>query len=203
MANNNFKKAGKIEGNPLCGLCERAAVSVKRIFDGCTTRVGGRDFTFSVSVPTDAVAPFTYVDTLSSGDVTAENVAFVPDEGRRMLISFTAAISVTVHFTDSRSVAYAVGGEVRIPISVVLSVPSPSQTPYSVEVAAALSSSLGSITTDGTVTVTPCAAVITKITSVVDLLLPTYGYVVYPECANTESAACNGLFSLPVFPPVE
>lgn len=200
MANNNFKKAGKIEGNPICGLCERAALSVKRIFDGCTTRISERDFSFSISVPADAVTPLTYVDTLSSGVTATEGLVSVPRNDNKTLFSYTAVVAVTVHFSDSRGVAYAVSGEVRIPISVVLTLPPPSQTPYSVEVAAALSSSLGSITNEGAVSITPCALVITKITATVDLLLPTYGYVVYPECESAGSAACSGLFTLPVFP---
>ena len=31
----NTKAAGRITGNPMCGLCERVCIEAKKIFDGC------------------------------------------------------------------------------------------------------------------------------------------------------------------------
>ena len=56
----NTKAAGRIYGNPLCGLCERVCIEVKKVFDGCITRIGNIPYTVALSNFTPGtVQPYT------------------------------------------------------------------------------------------------------------------------------------------------
>ncbi len=200
---NNTKAAGRITGNPLCGLCERVCIETKKIFDGCVGRFGNVTFTVALSDFTGGTtAPYTFERAISSGVTTLNNLTVTTIRGNRSRVAFDSVVPITVCYTDAAGVAGTANGTVTFNRDVILSVPSDSVVPYSIEATTALSSNIGSFSSDNaSVTITCCIIQIVRVVTTVELLVPSYGYCEYPSCENYADDVCEGIFARPVFPP--
>ena len=75
------------------------------------------------------------------------------------------------------------------------------ETPVEIKANAVFSSQIGSYSGENTFTVTGCLQVVLKVTALVDLLVPSYGYPVIPPCQACQNCqACQGLADLPLYP---
>lgn len=200
---NNTKASGRIIGNPLCGLCERVCIEAKKIFDGCIGRFGNVTFTVALSDFTGGTTtPYTFERALSSGATTLNNLTVTTIRDNRSRVAFDSVIPITVYYTDAAGVAGTATGTVTFSRDMVLSVPSDSVVPYSIEATTALSSNIGSFSSDNaSVTITCCIIQIVRVVTTVELLVPSYGYCEYPSCENYADEVCEGVFARPVFPP--
>ena len=200
---NNTKAAGKITGNPLCGLCERVCIEAKKIFDGCIGRFGNVTFTVALSDFTGGTTtPYTFERAISSGNTTLNNLTVTTIRGNRSRVSFDSIIPITVYYTDATGVAGTANGTVTFSRDVVLSVPSDSVVPYTIEATTALSSNIGEFSSDyASVTITCCIIQIVRLATTVEILVPSYGYCEYPSCENYADEVCEGVFTRPIFPP--
>lgn len=197
----NTVAAGRIVGSPLKGLCERVCIEVKRVLDGCMTRVQNQTFVLRLSaVPAVAVPPFTYAGCNSCGSTTFINTVLYPQAGVTTRVSGDAVLPVTVAFTDSVGNNFCVAATLTIHRDICLRLPSDRFMPFSLEAEAQFVSEIGSFLTDDTVSVTGCYVIINKVTVRVDMLVPSYGYCVYPECTSCGEDACNNIMTLPIFP---
>ena len=83
----------------------------------------------------------------------------------------------------------------------MLFVPQPSLSPVDIKVNAVFSSQIGTFTGDNTFTVTGCLQIVVKVTAVVDILVPSYGYPVLPPCQSCQTGSvCPALDNLPLYP---
>ena len=83
----------------------------------------------------------------------------------------------------------------------MLFVPQPSLSPVDIKVNALFTSNIGTFTPDSSFTVTGCFQILVKVTAVVDLLVPSFGYPVIPPCqACTNCNTCPGIDDLPLYP---
>ena len=199
----NTKAAGRIYGNPLCGLCESVCIEVKKIFDGCITRIGNIPYTIQLSNFTPGtVQPYTYVTSRNSGASVVSDLVVIPVRERRSRLRFTVTTPITVYYTDSLGASGSATGNLVINRDIVLSVPEASVLPYFVEAATSVTGNVGAFNSDGTsVTVTPCIVQIVRVAANVEILVPSYGYCEYPEVEEFAEEDCEGVFGLPVFPP--
>lgn len=199
----NTKAAGRIYGNPLCGLCERVCIEVKKVFDGCITRIGNIPYTIALSNFTPGtVQPYTYVTSRSSGASVVSDLVVISLQGRRTRLRFNVTTPVTVYYTDSLGASGSATGNLVIKRDIVLSVPEDSVVPYYIEAATSVTGNIGTFNPDGTsVTVTPCIVQIVRVVANVEILVPSYGYCEYPEVEEFNEESCEGVFGLPVFPP--
>ena len=200
MANRcNCKAAGKIKGNPLCGLCERVCIQTKKIMDGCIARFSNVDFIVNIP-PITATQPYTFVEMRASGISSVTNLTVTPLSGTKARLNFTATVPVTVYFTDALGNDDSVNSTVSVNRDIVLSVPQDELVPYSIEVSTNLISRLGSFSGDNTsVAVSACVVQIVRVVRPVEILVPSYGACEYPVCEDYRDE-CEALLENPSFP---
>ncbi len=196
----NTLRAGTITGSPTAGLCERMCIEVKRVYDGCKEVFNNQSYVLELTgIPPQAASPFTFVEAVNYGTTAFENVSVTSLENGRARISGDVVIPVLVTFTDAHGSAYTATSTLRLHRDTVLSVPAPTIAPYTVEVFSAFVSRIGSFISDGSVSVSACLVLIIKVIVIADILVPTYGNCVYPECVDCGDV-CNEFLSLPLFP---
>lgn len=195
MANNI--KVGRITTNPLCGLCEIVCIDARTVYDGCIRRYVNVEYSLPITINSSAVAPYSFVSVRSNGVTLISNLVVTQYDETRSRVSFTSTIPVTVTYTDANNVQYTALSQIVIDREVLLRVPTQDFTPYSVEVATNILGRTGRIVSTAEAVARACIAQVVRIIVKRELLIPTYGDCVYPECDDF-STSCQGLFSLPV-----
>lgn len=195
MSNNI--KIGRITTNPLCGLCEIVCIDARTVYDGCMRRYTNVEYNLPITVNASAVAPYMFNYVKSNGVTLVSNLLVVPYDEQRCRINFTSTIPVTVYYTDANNVQYSSLSQIIIDREVLLRVPTQDFTPYSVEVATNILGRSGRIVSTVEAVARACVAQVVRIVVKRELLIPTYGDCVYPECEETANS-CQGLFSIPV-----
>ena len=204
MANNceNTIRAGRIVGNPLNGLCERVCIEVPVVYDGCITRDQSLSYQLVLSdVTPGMIYPFTFVNAVSSGNATFENMTVSPESNNRARIVGDVVIPVTVTFTDATGRVGTGRSSVALHKDVILRLPVRSLIPYRVSVTANLASQIGNFINETTVNILCCVVCVVKIVVVSDIVVPTYGYSIYPDCVDGTEDLCAALMNLPLYPP--
>ena len=204
--NTNQNKPGPISGNALNGICEKILIETTKVFDACicTTTEPGVVLTLSDFTPANPALPLTFV--------TAENTAGIEPTVSDLVIDrldncpnyanvgFVVTIPVTVTYRDANGVLGTATSTVTVNKSVILFVPQPALSPVDIDVTAILSSRIGTFTAPNIFTVTACIQIIVRVTSVVDVLVPSFGYPCLPPCQTAPAQACPGLQDLPIYP---
>jgi len=197
----NTKRAGAICGNPLNGLCERVCIEVNKVFDGCLARFADVTYDATLTDFTEGtIPPFTFVSANSSGDSTITDFVATPIDNRRSRVQMNVTFPVTVSYTDANGVAGTATTSITINRDIILRLPSDSIVPYSIKVVTNLASTIGTFTSDNTVSFRACVIQIIKVIVEVDILVPSYGYAEYPSCVEYEGEVCENLFNTPIFP---
>lgn len=191
----NTKCSGKIDGNALAGLDERFCIEVPRVFDGCVSKYNNVAFAFSVdAIPTDAVAPFTFVNACSNGDATMRDLRTIPLGNGCSRVASDVRIPLIVNFKDSLGKCYSGTASIVIFRDMMLKIPYNSLSPYQIKVAVNFISSIGSFISSDTVSIQACYIIVMKVIVMTDILVPSYGFCVYPECNNLSGDECNQMF---------
>lgn len=192
---------GKITGSALCGLCERICIRVKKVTDGCISRLNNvteENVRLTLIGAIAPVPPFTFISAENSAAPTMQNLAVTTIEGNRVRVSYEAVFPITVTFTDVYNRMFYASGSIVVPRDVILRVPADGRD-YSVEISGKILSKIGSVSDDLFTTFVGCIAIITAIIVNADVIIPTYGECVYPDCNNFEDGACAVLFNTPPF----
>lgn len=205
--NTNPNRPGAICGNPTNGICEKILIETTKVFDACvcsTTETGiilpVTDFT-----PADPALPLTYVSAENTtntvptiSDLVIDRLDTCPNYAN---VSFTISIPVTVTYRDANGATGTGNSTITVQKSALLFVPQPAITPVNVTAMATFSSRIGSFTSPNVFTVTGCIQIIVKVTSVVDVLVPSYGYPILPACQQApQTNVCPGLQDMPIYP---
>lgn len=198
----NTIRAGRIDGDPLKGLCERVCIEVTRVFDGCREAFSSQSFVLTLTdIPVTAVLPFTYVRAESYGESTFTVSGITDGQGGRSNVRGEVNIPLLVTFTDSSGSAFTARSNLSFTQTFSLSLPQDSLTPYTIEVRAAFRSTSGQFLGSNTVSIIGSAVLIAKVVGRVDLLVPSYGYAVYPDCSGACGRENDTAFAdLPLFP---
>ena len=129
---------GPLNGNPLNGLCEKACIHTKKVFDACLRQMqeSGVNVTVSNFTPANPAEPLTFVSVscVSSG-VTINNLIVDRFEDKPCFarVSGTVAIPLEVRYVDANGVSGVATGEYSVNTDVVLYVPQPSIVPFTIE----------------------------------------------------------------------
>ncbi len=198
----NYKRAGRITGNPLCGLCERVCIQTKRVLDGCVYRRSNVEFSVTLSaVSPSLIPPYTFSKIRSMGISVVQNLVLSTLLDGKTRVQASIVVPVTVTFTDASGTVGTGQGEVTIDRDVVLSLPNQSLVPYAIETSTVIEGSIGTFVASGTgVIASACVLQIVRATAVVELLVPSYGYCEYPDCEDFGDRECRSLFGRPIFP---
>ena len=195
---DNTIYAGRINGNPLCGLNERICVEVKVITDGCKTVYNNEPTQVVLtSFSSPYVEPLTFNNLRGNGAVSISNLTITPVDMQKSRVSYTGLLPVTVYLTDANGNNLTATGEITFYKDVVLSLPQ-DDTAYSIECACRARSSVGRFVASNELTVSLCAVLVTRVAQKRTVLLPTYGDCVYPECGEF-AQICGGENNLPNF----
>lgn len=204
--NNNPNRPGPICGNPLNGLCEKALIQVTKVFDACVSQgtETGLVLTATGFNPANPTLPLTYISAESNADnpATITNVVItrLAERPNFAQVTGTVTIPLVITYRDANGVQGTASSTFTTDINTTLFVPQPSLYPVTISVIAQFSSQIGTFTGENTFTVTGCFQIITKVTSLVDLLIPTYGYPIIPPCQSTTVSECPGFFDRPIYP---
>lgn len=196
---------GKIVGNPLHNLCERACIEVKKVFDGCMIQrsIDGTILTLTDFTPSDPTLPLTFVSATNASarpTVTVSNTGLLPDRNGLSRVTARIAIPMTVTYTDASGVQGVATATLTMDEDVVLFVPQNSIMPYEIEAVCGVVCPRGNYTAENTFTVTSCVTLILKVVMDVELMIPTYGYCQMPPCQPFNEEVCSGFFETPLYP---
>ncbi len=196
---------GPITGNPLQGLCEKACIQTRKVFDACMKQIqlDGTTLELTGQVPENPQVPLTFVSCSTlTNDVTIQNLVVDRFEDKPCFarVSGTVNVPIVVNYTDNNGVAGSGTGTITIPIDVVLYVPQPSIIPYQVTAFANAICSGGRFVEGSTFVIDPCLTLIIRVVVDAELLIPTYGYCQIPPCQDFTQDVCSGYFDLPLYP---
>ena len=204
--NDNPNRPGPINGNPLNGLCEKALIETKKVFDACLhqTTETGLVLTTSNYEPANPALPLTFISTeadpANPATISGVTITRLTDRPNFANVSGTVTIPLIVTYQDANGVMGTATSSITVPVSCILFVPQPSLHPVSIEVTAQFRSRIGTYTGENTFTVTGCLQIILKVVATVLLLIPTYGYPIIPPEQSGDNNVCAAIFETPIFP---
>ena len=204
--NTNPNRPGSVSGNPLNGICEKILIQTTKIFDACqsTSTESGIIFQVSNFTPQDPALPLTYISAENTPNTTATITDLVVDRLENAPnyanVTMNISIPVTVTYRDANGVIGTATATVVASKAVVLFVPQPSATPINITATALFSSQIGTFTSPNIFTVTGSMQITIRVSALVDVLVPSYGYPSIPPCQQACGNQCPGLQDLPAYP---
>lgn len=199
------KMPGVIKGNPLIGLCEKTCIEVNKVLDACMKQESLENISVTVNniTPSGTTPPYRFISARSTdinATITNLIITDMNDGNKCARVQGTVNVPIQVVFEDSAGVQAVGTATVSIAKDVVMRMACPSLMPYKVEAVASLVSASGTYVSDSQFTISGCVTVILKITSPVELLVPSYGYAYIPPCQEYAEEICEGVFDLPLYP---
>jgi hypothetical protein len=196
---------GPISGNPINGLCEKACIQVKRVFDACIKQVTQENVYVTVfnQVPPNPAYPLTFISAKSTspkGIITCLDVDRLSDRPQFARVKADINIPIEVLYSDANGTEGKGDAVLSVSQDVILYVPQPSIIPFEVECVASAICPEGVYSGQNNFSVTACITVILKIVVEVELLVPTYGYCKIPPCQQFDQEICASYFELPIYP---
>ena len=196
---------GPITCNPLNGLCEKACISAKKVFDICIKQIQESDILVTATDfdPVAPAQPLTFVSAVSVPDgahidnLTIDRLEDKPCFAR---IRGDVVIPIIITYTDANGITGTAHGNISIAEDVILYVPQPSIIPTAIEVTASLNTPDGEYVGNNVFSLDACISIIIKVVVEAEILVPTYGYCPIPACQDYTQDACSGFFDLPLFP---
>lgn len=205
--NTNPNRPGPIGNSGLNGICEKTLIEVTKVFDACVSQTTESGVILPVTNfnPANPALPLTYISAQNTdgvpaviSDLVIDRIECTPNYAN---VSMNITIPVTVTYRDANGVIGTGTSSITVQKSVMLFVPQPSLSPVNITANALVSSTIGAYTSENTFTITACIQIMIKVTSVVDLLVPSFGYPVVPPCQQAQTTSvCQGLADLPLYP---
>ena len=203
--NTNANRPGSICNNPQNGLNEKILIEVTRVFDACVQNetLPGLILTLTDFTPANPTFPLTFIsaETDQTTGPTTSNVVITRLENRPNFANVTGQVSfpLIITYRDANGVLGTATSTFVTDFGSVLCVPQPALSPVEVRVVGQFSSTIGTFTSDTTVTLTGCVQIIVKVVANVDILVPSYGYPCIPEC-QTIPTVCPGVGDINLYP---
>lgn len=211
FSGNSIYSPGPLTGNPMNGLCEKACIRTKKVFDACMKQIQENDVQITVTdyTPASPVQPLTFVGCTALTDqvtLTGVTVDRFDDKPCFARVAGTITLPIQISYTDANGAAGTATGNITINQDVVLYVPQASIVPFAIEAFANMVCSDGEYVGNGVFSIDACITVIMRVVVEAELLVPTYGYAQIPPCQDFSQDVCSGFFELPLYPaqqPVE
>lgn len=205
--NRTDRGPGTIVGNPMNGLCERACILTKKVFDSCLNQFQAQGVNVTVDPntynPENPTFPLTFVGCASTGEqATTSNLTITRFDDRPNFarVSVDVNIPITITYTDAGGVTGTASGTLTVSEDVVMSIPQASIIPFTVEAFGSAICSDGEFVGNNVFRISACVTVILRVVAEVQLLIPTYGFCAIPPCQEFSNEICPGTFDLPLFP---
>lgn len=206
FCNNNTRGGpGQIIGNPLNGLCEKACIQVKKVFDACISQNTEENAIVSIAdlVPPNPTLPLTFLSARSissTGIISSLTIDPLSDRPGFARVQAIVGIPIEVLYTDANGVECRGTAIFNVVKDIVMCVPSNSVIPVDIAATVALISPDGVFIGENRFSITACVTIVMKVEAEVEMLIPTYGYCRIPNCQEFTQEVCTGVFDLPLFP---
>lgn len=194
----NYKAVGHICGNPLNGLCERMCIRADCVIDGCQSRKNSETAVLTINNFTGGItAPFTFIS--ACGQESSFSVEQTCNAGCNCCrVRGLMQIPITVRYKDANGECGCATGILELSREFSLRVPSGGVSGYHFEGEAVIVCVSGAFLSDTVVSISYCIAETYKTIMRADILVPTYGFAVYPGCEECDG--CSVLLNSPLFP---
>ena len=194
-----------ITGNPLNGLTEKVCIQAEKIFDACIrqTQVANYTLTLTDLTPADPTYPLTFVSARSTDSVATVTNLNIERQADRQCARVQATVSVPVEvlYTDANGVDGSATATVSLPVDVLLYVPAPSIMPFTVSaVMSVVAPDATFISATEGFSASLCVTIILRVSMMVEMLVPSYGYCAIPPAQEYSQEVCAGFFELPLYP---
>ena len=205
--NPTDRSPGRINGNPVNGLCEKVCIEARKVFDACIRQMqeDGVNLPLSNFTPANPTFPLTFVSARSTstvGEVTDLQVDRLPDRQRFARVQATVTVPVEVLYTDANGVPGSATSTMSFAQDIIMYIPEPSIIPYEVTAVVSVVAPEGTFNggENPSFTVSGCVTIIMKVIMTVEILVPSYGYACIPQCQEYTQEVCSGFFDLPIYP---
>ena len=194
-----------ITGNPLNGLTEKVCIQAEKIFDAGIRQTQVQNYTLTLTdlTPATPTYPLTFVSARSTNsEATVTNLNIERQADRQCArVQATVSVPVEVLYTDANGVDGSATATVSLPVDVLLYVPAPSIMPFTV------SAVMSVVAPDATFvgeaegfSASLCVTIILRVSMMVEMLVPSYGYCAIPPAQEYSQEVCAGFFELPLYP---
>ena len=194
-----------ITGNPLNGLTEKVCIQAEKIFDACIrqTQVANYTLTLTDLTPENPTYPLTFVSARSTNSVATVTNLNIERQADRQCARVQATVSVPVEvlYTDANGVDGSATATVSLPVDVLLYVPAPSIMPFTVSaVMSVVAPDATFVSATEGFSASLCVTIILRVSMMVEMLVPSYGYCAIPPAQEYSQEVCAGFFELPLYP---
>lgn len=199
------KCPGSITGNPLNGLTEKVCIQAEKIFDAGIkqSRIENYALTLTDLDPATVTYPLTFVSARSvSAEATVTNLTVERQADKQCArVQATVSVPVEVLFTDANGVDGSATATVSLPVDAFLYVPAPSIMPFTVSaVMSVVAPDATFVNATEGFSASLCVTIILRVSMMVEMLVPSYGYCAIPPAQEYSQEVCAGFFELPLYP---
>ena len=199
------KCPGSITGNPVNGLTEKVCIQAEKIFDAGIkqSRIENYALTLTDLTPENPTYPLTFVSARSvSAEATVTNLTVERQPDKQCArVQATVTIPVEVLYTDANGVDGSATATVSLPVDAFLYVPAPSIMPFTVSaVMSVVAPDATFINATEGFSASLCVTIILRVSMMVEMLVPSYGYCAIPPAQEYSQEVCAGFFELPLYP---
>ncbi len=194
-----------ITGNPLNGLTEKVCIQAEKIFDACIrqTQVENYALTLTDLTPENPTYPLTFVSARSTSSLATVTNLNIERQADRQCARVQATVNVPVEvlYTDANGVDGSATATVSLPVDVLLYVPAPSIMPFTVSaVMSVVAPDATFVSATEGFSASLCVTIILRVSMMVEMLVPSYGYCAIPPAQEYSQEVCAGFFELPLYP---
>ena len=192
-------------GNPLNGLTEKVCIQAEKIFDAGIKQTQIENYSLVLTDPDPATVtyPLTFISarTLSSAATISDLTIDRQADKRCARVQGTVSVPVEVLYTDAAGVDGSATATVTIPFDVFLFVPAPSIMPFTVtSVVSVVAPDATFVSATEGFSADLCVTIILRVSMMVEMLIPSYGYCAIPPAQEYSQEVCAGFFELPLYP---
>ena len=190
-----------ITGNPLNGLTEKVCIQAEKIFDACIRQTQVENYALALTdlTPENPTYPLTFVSARSTSSLATVTNLNIERQADRQCARVQATVSVPVEvlYTD----ANGVDGSATATVSLPVDVPAPSIMPFTVSaVMSVVAPDATFINATEGFSASLCVTIILRVSMMVEMLVPSYGYCAIPPAQEYSQEVCAGFFELPLYP---
>ena len=194
-----------ITGNPLNGLTEKVCIQAEKIFDACIRQTQVENYALALTdlTPENPTYPLTFVSARSTSSLATVTNLNIERQADRQCARVQATVSVPVEvlYTDANGVDGSATATVSLPVDVLLYVPAPSIMPFTVSaVMSVVAPDATFVSATEGFSASLCVTIILRVSMMVEMLVPSYGYCAIPPAQEYSQEVCAGFFELPLYP---
>ena len=185
--------------NSRTNFCDKVVVNTVRVFDACMQQFSEENATLTVEFAT-GTPPYTFISGQNTATTISNQVITPIEHSPCSRVQLSLTIPMVINAIDSTGLEVVGTATVVASKDVILRLPSDALTPAVVDAVSTVVVLDGVFTNETTLICTLCYTIVVKIIANVDLVLPTAGYPLIPECEDYSEDVCASVFNQSLYP---